>query len=46
MKTCGRGRCVLALGVKILDEVLHEVDAFLDLDLVDLEQVLETERKS
>lgn len=40
------GRCVLALGVEILDEVLEEVDAFLDFDLVDLQQVLEAERSS
>lgn len=38
--------CVLALGVEILDEVLQEVDAFLDFDLIDLEQVLETEWKN
>lgn len=43
---CGRRRCVLALGVKILDEILQEVHAFLDFDLIDLEQVLEREWKS
>lgn len=41
-----RGRCLLALGVKKLDEVLQEVDSFFDFDLIDLEQVLEAEWKS
>lgn len=40
------GKCVLALGVEILDEVLEEVDAFLHFDLIDLQQVLEVEQSS
>lgn len=46
MKRCWKGGCLLALSVKILDEVLQKVNAFLDFDLIDLEQVLETEGKS
>ncbi len=31
---------VLALCVKVLDEILKQVDAFLDLDFIDFEEVL------